>query len=254
MNLLQNLSGAIGRQLAAYLSKEIAINSSAPPANPLYLQASLRPGDVLLVEGNTRVSTAIKYITQSTWSHAALYVGEHLSGRGAPADHCLVEAHTIEGVRSASLEAFASLHTRICRPIGLSEQECRQVTQAAMDRIGHRYDLRNIIDLARYLLPTPPVPTRFRRQLLALGSGDPTQAICSTLIAQAFEVVRYPILPLQPVPGSAQVQAPGFGPPAFRRRHHSLLTPRDFDVSPYFDVIKPTVVSGFDFHNLEWVD
>ena len=42
---------------------------------PVQLAATLRPGDVLLVEGNTRLSVAIKYLTQSTWSHAALFVG-----------------------------------------------------------------------------------------------------------------------------------------------------------------------------------
>src|SRR5574337_378503 len=59
----------------------------------------------------------------------------------------------------------------------------------------HRYDLKNVVDLARYLLPTPPVPVGWRRRLLALGSGEPTQAICSTMIAQAFQSVSYPILP-----------------------------------------------------------
>jgi hypothetical protein len=44
-----------GRWLANYLSKEIEIKGTAPPSNPLHLQASLRPGDVLLVEGNTRL-------------------------------------------------------------------------------------------------------------------------------------------------------------------------------------------------------
>lgn len=64
-----------------------------------------------------------------------------------------------------------------------------------VERIGCTYDMRNIIDLARFLLPTPPVPVRWRRQMIALGSGEPTRAICSTLIAQAFQSVRYPILP-----------------------------------------------------------
>jgi hypothetical protein len=31
--------------------------------------------------------------------------------------------------------------------------------------------------------------------MLAIGSGDPTTAICSTLIAAAFGSVHYPILP-----------------------------------------------------------
>ena len=35
----------------------------------------LRKGDVLLVEGRSRVSEVIRVITQSPWSHSALYVG-----------------------------------------------------------------------------------------------------------------------------------------------------------------------------------
>uniref|UniRef100_UPI0019540036 hypothetical protein n=1 Tax=Escherichia coli TaxID=562 RepID=UPI0019540036 len=69
--------------------------------------------------------------------------------------------------------------------VSLVEQERRAIADFAIARIGHCYDLRNVIDLARYLLPTPPVPVRLRRRMIALGSGDPTRAICSTLIAQA---------------------------------------------------------------------
>lgn len=244
---------SIGKYLASYLSKEIGINGTAPPSNPLHLQATLRRGDVLLVEGNTRISTAIKYLTQSTWSHAALFVGSGFSDSQASMDHCLVEADTVHGVRSTSLEKFSHLHTRICRPIGLSEPECIQVTQAAISQIGHQYDLRNVLDLARFLLPTPPVPTRFRRELLTLGSGDPSRAICSTMIAQAFQSIRYPIIALEGYEGDTRADQ-GFGPQRFKPKHYSLLTPRDFDVSPYFSIVKPTVESGFNFRDLEWVD
>jgi len=37
-----------------------------------------------------------------------------------------------------------------------------------------------------------------------------------------------------------------------RLRHHSLFAPRDFDVSPYFAVVKPMLDAGFDFHALTW--
>ena len=255
---MNRFAGAIGKRLAIYLSKELEINGTAPPSNPLHLQASLRPGDVLLVEGNTRISSAVKYLTQSTWSHAALYVGMNFRA-DAPSDHCLIDADTVDGVRSTGLDRFMHLHTRICRPIGLSDEECAAVAQAAIQKIGHRYDLRNIFDLARYLLPTPPVPTRFRRQLLALGSGDPTRAICSTLIAQAFESIHYPIIAMEMAnPATPEntdpIRFPRNFPQQFRPKHHSLLTPRDFDVSPYFAVIKPTVECGFNFRNLEWID
>src|SRR5262250_2080958 len=63
-----------GRALAAYLSKPIS-KPSGGSADARMVADTLEPGDVLLVEGNTRMSAAIKYLTQSTWSHAALYIG-----------------------------------------------------------------------------------------------------------------------------------------------------------------------------------
>jgi hypothetical protein len=250
---MNRLTLSLGKWLATYLAKDVRVGSTAPPSDPLHLQAALRPGDVLLVEGRSRISSAIKYLTQSTWSHAALYIGSGYLGDRAPADHCLIEADTLRGVCSSSLERYASLHTRICRPVGLSLAECDQVVEFAMSQIGHQYDLRNVFDLARYLFPTPPIPSRYRRTMLALGSGDPTRAICSTLIAQAFERVHYPILArgADHSPFSAHH---AFAPANFTPKHYSLLTPRDFDVSPYFAIIKPTLEGGFNFHDLEWAE
>lgn len=37
-------------------------------------------------------------------------------------------------------------------------------------------------------------------------------------------------------------------------RHHSLFTPRDFDLSPYFKIVKPSLQQGFDYKNLNWAD
>ena len=37
-------------------------------------------------------------------------------------------------------------------------------------------------------------------------------------------------------------------------RHHSLYVPRDFDVSPYFEIVKPTLACGFNHHLLRWND
>jgi hypothetical protein len=169
------------------------VHSTSAPADLLRLHACLRPGDVLLVEGHSRISTAVKYLTQSTWSHAALYTGP-LPGAADPAA-CFVEADMLDGVRAVPLSQFSGLHARVCRPVGLTPSDVAKVVAYAVARLGHRYDLRNVIDLARYLLPTPPVPLRWRRRMLVLGSGDPTRAICSTLIARAFEAVRFPILP-----------------------------------------------------------
>jgi hypothetical protein len=37
-------------------------------------------------------------------------------------------------------------------------------------------------------------------------------------------------------------------------RHSSLYCPRDFDISPYFNVVKPTIARGFDYKRLHWVE
>ena len=34
--------------------------------------------------------------------------------------------------------------------------------------------------------------------------------------------------------------------------HHSLFAPRDFDLSPYFRIVKPTIESRFNYQNLAW--
>ncbi|NMG44571.1 lipo-like protein [Aromatoleum toluvorans] len=243
----------MGRWLGRALTRPIHVHTLSQPTPAEELLVCLRPGDVLLVEGHSRVSTAIKYLTQSTWSHAALYVGDALSGR-APRGHCFVEADIVAGVRSVGVEEFAGLHTRICRPSGLMEEDCRRVVTYAIERIGHQYDLRNVFDLARYLLPTPPVPQRFRRRMLALGSGDPTRAICSTLIAQAFQSVRYPILPIVTRRASRDPACLGCVEELLHVRHHSLFAPRDFDVSPYFAVIKPALARDLDYRSLRWDD
>ena len=249
------LFSKLGHGIAAYLSKPIRQGTQVATHSYEFLAATLRPGDVLLVEGNTRISVAIKYLTQSTWSHATFFVGETALPQTLGAEpKVLIEADIQEGVRAVPLNEYQGMHTRICRPVGLSPEDLKKVIAYAVSRIGHRYDMKNVFDLARYLIPTPPVPVRWRRRMIAFGSGDPSRAICSTLIAQAFESVRYPILP--------EVTFEKLDDPAcndcYREilhiRHYSLYTPRDFDISPYFEVVKPTLLQGFDFHRVVWAD
>lgn len=244
----------LGEKLAEVLTRPRHVHGSGPTYSAEQLLAVLQPGDVLLVEGNSRVSSVIQFLTQSTWSHTALYVGSYLAEAGGDPRHCFIEADMVDGVRSVGMEAFANLNSRVCRPFGLNEAECRQVCDYAIQRIGNRYDLRNVIDLARYFLPAPPVPLRFRRSLLALGSGDPTRAICSTLIAQAFQALHYPILPLVSNHSTDSPQCPGCIMEIYKIRHHSLFSPKDFDVSPYFRIIKPLEGAEFDFRKIAWQD
>jgi hypothetical protein len=246
----------LGRALAHYLNQPIRRYEPFAVSDPAKLAAVLRPADVLLVEGNRRVSTAIKYLTQSTWSHAAIYVGDFQVTGLDPADApALIEADVEQGVVAVPLRRYADFNTRICRPVGLTPEDCRRVCEYAIARLGHAYDLKNVIDLARYLLPVPPVPVTWRRRMLAFGSGDPTRAICSTLIAQAFQSVRYPILPrIEHRRDRHDGRLEYTVNEILHIRHYSLFAPRDFDISPFFAVLKPEVENGFDYRALRWAD
>jgi hypothetical protein len=242
-----------GRWLAQRLRREVPGEEPFIPSDPTALRRTLRPADVLLVAGSSKLSTAIKYLTQSTWSHAALYVGDAL---GRPVDgelHGLIEVTPVDGCVSVPLSKYERFHTRICRPVGLTNADREDVIRFMVSRLGTQYDMRNIFDLARYLLPTPPVPARWRRRMIALGSGEPTRTICSTLIAEAFGRVQYPILP-----SVERVTSETPGISHFRRqeilhiRHYSLYAPADFDLSPYFAIVKPTLEDGFNYKGLTW--
>jgi hypothetical protein len=256
MAFVDNILDRIGDWIAGRLEEQSSGYEPFTPSDPDTLQRFLEPGDVLLVDGNQRISNAIKYLTQSTWSHAALYVGDAL---GPPQNgeyiKNLIEVNVGTGCIAVPLSKYETYNTRICRPVGLTFEDRLKVVKFMVERIGLKYDTRNIIDLARYLFPTPPVPVRWRRRMISLGSGEPTRAICSTLIAQAFQSVRYPILPrIELVEDHNHAVSQFSRNEILHIRHHSLFTPRDFDVSPYFKIVKPTIEAGFDYKALNWAD
>ncbi len=243
----------IGRFLAARLRRETSGYEPYTPSDPDTLRAVLRPGDVLLVEGHQYISMVIEYMTTSSWSHAAIFVGDipgHTEPDGEP--HVLVEVNLGEGCVSAPLSRYATFNTRVCRPIMLSYPDQQRIVRFMVERIGLSYDMRNLFDLIRYFLPLP-LPRSWRRRAIAFGSGDPTRAICSSLIAEAFQVVGYPILPRVVRLAGEDSKARRARREHYYIRHHSLYAPRDFDLSPYFSVVKPTIERGFDYKSIRWV-
>src|SRR6478735_1986737 len=248
-NVMGVMLDTIGQLIAGYLQKEVPGYEPFTPSDPEHLRGVIEPGDVVLGGGNNRIFGIIKYLTPSTWSHAALYFGivdGAMEPDGEP--HVLIEANIGEGVTSAPLSKYFPYHTRVCRPVGLSYEDRTTVCRYAINRIGFGYDTKNIVDLMRFLIPLP-IPQRWRRRMIAFGSGDPTKIICSALIAQAFDAVRYPILPKITRAGSRNARRE-----ILHIRDSSLYMPRDFDISPYFDVVKPTIVRGFDYLSLHWAD
>ena len=237
----------------------------------------LRPGDVILVDGDQRVSEVIKYLTQSTWSHSVLYVGDELLRRfpehrdallathGRDARHMILEA-LMEGVLASPLSKYADFNLRVCRPMGLRRDDLQRILDEVLAQLGQRYDVKNIVDLARYFFPVSLIPRRLRRRALQFGSGLPTQVICSSLIGRAFQNVGFPILPSM-VPSNLPAMprrvwdrllrrpAPPY-PALFRRQLPTIITPRDFDLSPYFEVVKFNLVAEptFDYRRIRWDD
>jgi hypothetical protein len=246
----------IGIAAANYLMQEVESSPALTLDDFAALEQVLRPGDVILIEGTSRISRPIKYLTQSTWSHAALFVGpveNHREPDGEP--HVLIEAELVDGVRSSPLSRYRGAHTRICRPVGLARKDVSSLVSFACERLGQQYDLHNLFDIVRYLLPTPPIPSRLRRRAISIGAAAPTQAICSTLIAQAFQSIHYPILPIIELAEDAEASGrihQHVVREILHVRNSALYVPRDFDISPYFAVVKPTIAIGFDFHEFDW--
>lgn len=207
------------------------------------IQHELRPCDVLLIEGRGPIGEMIKFITQSPWSHSALYIGrihdiedpllrERIKEyyQGPPEQQLIIESILGKGTIISPLEKYEPLHIRICRPEGLSIRDMRQIIYFAIGRLGLAYGIRHNFDLFRFLLPWRILPRRWGSSLFTHNINEPTKEICSSMIAEAFNSVQFPILPIIKTHQEKGVQ--------FYRRNPMLYTPRDFDYSPYFKIIK----------------
>ncbi len=208
------------------------------------LREDLVPGDVGLVEGHTRISQIIMYLTQSSWSHASLYVGDALLRWGGPVSdraldefgddalNLLIESDLKRGVVAVPLSRYRDQNIRVCRPMGLTQGQIDQVMTEVIKHLGVRYDRQNIFDLARYLLPFHLLPRGLRRRPLYLGASTSREVICSDLIARAFYRVGLSIQP--PLAPASE----GGRDHPWVMRHPSYIMPRDFDLSEAFEVVK----------------
>ena len=219
----------------------------------------IRPGDIILVEGRSHVSNIIKQITQSSWTHSALYLGNYhqLNVAGiapsalahyasTPHTDLVIEALLGQGTIVTPLSKYRKEHLRICRPRNLTISDRNKVIQHCLSKLGYQYDIRQLFDLTRFLLPYSFIPRRWRSSLFQYHAGQSTQTICSSMLAEGFMAVRYPILPV--------IEHTDEGL-RFYKRNTKLFTPQDFDYSPYFDIIKYPFI-GLDevaaYRSLPW--
>ena len=222
------------------------------------LKYELRPCDVILIEGRKRISQMIKLITQTSWSHSALYIG-HLHDiedkamqekvanfyHGDVQDQLIIESLLGRGTVISSLDKYANEHIRICRPRGILPQDSQKVINYAIRHLGIQYDFRQILDLGRFLLPWPLLPRKWHSTLFNYKPGNIAKESCSALLTEAFQSVNFPILPQIEKDGETVKLLKG---------NPRLMTPKDFDHSPYFDIIKyPMALSESELYpNWPW--
>lgn len=230
------------QRMATWLMKE-RVRPTHPMSDFRKLRRELRSCDVILVEGRSRVAEVIGGITQSRWTHAALYIGRLHDVEdpmlrkkirdyydGQPDVQLILESQLGMGTVVRPLEVYEHFHLRICRPRELSYEDGQLVLSYAINRLGVGYDVRQILDLARFYLPWSIIPRRFRSSLFRWRPGGGTRTVCSTMLAEAFGRVSFPVLPLVKRLEDGQVK--------LFQRNPKLCTPSDFDYSPYYDIIK----------------
>jgi hypothetical protein len=197
-----------------------AITATRPDTQSL--AAILDRGDILLSEGSTRAAALIKRITRSHWSHVSMYVGALDDGTDP---RCIVEADIAEGVRSIRLSEVDALRVRVLRPTHLNNTERSRVAEWVIGRIGSEYDLPYAWALAQDLLHL----RRWKRLRCSspMDDNSTTRFICCTLLAHAFAVIGYPV-----VPRAMPVSAAATG-------DYRSLIPGDFEHATIFEVFQP---------------
>ena len=246
----------IGRYLLKRLEIPLPSYEQRIINNMQNLYREIRPGDVLLVEGRSKLSQIIQIITKSAWSHAAIYVADrldHSTDDGVQGilngldetdrQHMLIEADAGNGVIAVPLNKYQDYNIRICRPFGISPHDLKAVMDDAIGNLGNHYDHENLTDLVLLLLPPFLNPFRKRTIQACLGGCTEYKVICSGMIANAFQKVGYPIVPAL-LPAS-DVENHLINDPYGSKlvmRHYSQIVPRDFDLSPNFEIVKYNII------------
>ena len=242
--MLKHIRDWLWDSITAWLNATSKKNQQLPIINNYEdMVKGLRVADVVLFEGRSRVSEVIKIITLSQWTHAAIYIGtlnqiknprtlkiikRHY--KGAADEPLVIESLLGYGTIVNPLSLYKKENLRICRPSGLSIEDQHKVVCFASEHLGIRYDVRQILDLARFLFPYAILPRKWRSSLFQHNAGKPTAIVCSSMIARCFQSVSFPILPIVENENKERVK--------LRKRNFRLFTPTDFDYSPYFKVIK----------------
>ena len=118
-NALKRLLGVMGRYFLRRLEMPRPSYEKRIINNLENLYQVIQPGDVLLVEGRSKLSQIIQILTKSSWSHAAFYIGDPLTYQidrhhlnplnhidAIDRRHLMIEADATNGVTMVPLKKY----------------------------------------------------------------------------------------------------------------------------------------------------
>lgn len=214
------------------------------------LSRTLQPGDVILIDGRSRLDEALKNVTSSRWSRAILYLGQpHEIADPAlrrqlgeylpcgPETRLILSARLDSGITLQSLSLLEHEHLRICRPRSLNNEERQALIRHAISRLGVGTQ-RSWFAVITLLLPWSWLPRRWRCSTFAALAGSLLRQITGTPVGEAFGFVQFPVMPL--------VKQERDGASHLYSRQPGIYFASDFDHSPYLDIIKYPFIDQLD--------
>lgn len=214
------------------------------------LSRTLQPGDVILIDGRSRLDEALKSVTSSRWSRAILYLGQpHDIADPAlrrqlaeylpcgPDTRLILSARLDSGITLQSLSLLEHEHLRICRPRSLDNEERQALIRHAISRLGVGTQ-RSWFSVITLLLPWSLLPRRWRCSSFAALAGSLLRQITGTPVGEAFNFVQFPVMPL--------VKQERDGASHLYSRQPGIYFASDFDHSPYLDIVKYPFIDQLD--------
>jgi hypothetical protein len=195
------------------------------------LKRALRPGDVILVEGEHWVSDWVKVFSYHTWTHCVMWVGESPTlPKSVNMDFVEPNGNIVEslmhegrrrGIILTNLDKYQDCNLRICRPLGITRERLRRAIRFVLEHIGCEYDELNLTQFVHFTFANDNDPTK------PLGQTDAGKYTCSSLMAAAFDSVEFPVIHFYDQTQNVYVPY-----------HPSQVQPKDFDLSLNFQIIK----------------
>lgn len=203
----------------------------------------LEPTDVVLIDANTLADRKIKAISGSRWSQAYLYIGRlhdirNSSLRAAVNEHLNCQSDTqlmlkvdlVKGIHITTISELRQQTFRICRPRGLSEEDKQSVINYAISRMSPQAKHAWWPAVRLMLVPWRLLSAKWRLRMFRYLSGRRLRRAVGGTVGDAFSFIQFPILPL--VKGEEESTSKLY------RQYPFIFFAADFDLSPYFDVVK----------------